>query len=254
VTSRDTFVYRLPMPVRVRCVARIRVRYLVRSRVALVAFVLAVLPWFAVDRHDAEAELGLLTGSVLVGMIASASGAVADSLDDGFYCLAVLHGLTPIELLLGETAGALIGLIPVITAFAFLSSAAFIGEPVATMVVALAWLALLVVGWLGMMLVFGTALPGKGNAIAMIPLLVAFAFPSDVLPVSSWPPLLARVARMSWDAMPLQSHATAMYSAVLHGTPPPALAPLALLLAPPTCLAIAAIRLSKLEAAGRFAR
>lgn len=247
-------LHRFPVPVRVRCVARMRVRYLVRSRVALVAFVLAVLPWFAVERHDADSELGLITGSVLVGMIASASGVVSDSLDDGFCCVAVLHGLTPTELLLGEAAGAVIGLIPVVIAFAFLSSAAFIGLPVTTMVVALAWLALLVGSWLGMMLVLGTALPGKGNAIAMIPLLVAFAFPSDVLPVSSWPPLLARVARVSWDALPLQSHATAMYSAVLHGTSPPAMAPFALLIAPPICLATAALRLSRLEAAGRFAR
>ena len=249
-----TLVHSLPAAVRVRCVARVRVRYLVRSRVAIVAFVLAVLPWFAVDRHDADAELGLLTGSVLVGMIASASGVVADLLDDGFYCVGVLHGARPLDVLLGEAIGALVGLVPVVAAFAFLSSTAFAGESLATMLAALAWLALLVLGWLGMMLVLGTALPGKGNAIAMIPLLVAFAFPSDLLPVDSWPPLLARVARTAWDAMPLQSHATAMYSAVRHGTTPPAMAPFALLLAPPICLTLAAIRLSRLEAAGRFAR
>jgi hypothetical protein len=179
---------------------------------------------------------------------------VADSLDDGSYCIGVLHGMTPVEMLLGETVGSLVGLIPVVSAFAFLSSSAFSGESVVNTLASLTWLALLVLGWLGMMLVLGTALAGKGNAIAMIPLLVAFAFPSDVLPVDSWPPLLARVARTSWDAMPLQSHATAMYAAVRHGASPPAMAPFALLLAPPTCLALAAIRLSRLEAAGRFAR
>ena len=254
MTSRERFGHGLPAAVRVRCVARVRVRYLVRSRVAIVAFVLAVLPWFAVDRHDVDAELGLLTGSVLVGMLASASGVVADSLDDGFYCVGVLHGVTPIEVLLGEAAGALVGLVPVVAAFAVLSSTAFAGESLVRMTLALSWLALLVLGWLGMMLVLGTALPGKGNAIAMIPLLVAFAFPSDVLPVDSWPTVLAQIARTMWDAMPLQSHATAMYSAVLHGTSPPPIAPFALLLAPPICLALAAVRLSRLEAARRFAR
>ena len=254
MTGRETSSRGLPALVRVRRVARTRVRYLVRSRAALVAFLLAVLPWFALDRHDADAELGLLTGSFLVGMLASASGVVADSLDDGCYCIGVLHGVTPIEMLLGEAAGALIGLIPVVGAFTVLSSTAFNGVPLQALLAALAWLALLLLGWLGIMLVLGTALPGKGNAIAMIPLLVAFAFPSDVLPVDSWPPLLARVARTSWDAMPLQSHATAMYAAVLHGATPPPMAPFALLLAPPLYLALAAFRLSRLEAAGRFAR
>jgi hypothetical protein len=54
--------------------------------------------------------------------------------------------------------------------------------------------------------------------------------------------------------MPLESHATAMYAAVLHGATPPRMAPLALMLAPPIYLVLAAIRLSRLEAAGRFAR
>jgi hypothetical protein len=97
-------------------------------------------------------------------------------------------------------------------------------------------------------------LPGKGNALAMIPLLVAFAFPADSLPVDSWPPLLADVARASWNAMPLQSHATAMYAALLHDSTPPAAAPFALLAAPPAYLALAALRLSRLEAAGRLAQ
>ena len=65
--------------------------------------------------------------------------------------------------------------------------------------------------------------PSRGR-IDPLPLLVAFAFPSDVLPVDSWPPLLAQLARTSWDAMPLQSHATAMYAAVLHGATPPPMA------------------------------
>ena len=254
MTDREVSSYTLPALFRVRCVARTRVRYLIRSRVALVTFVLAVLPWFAIDRHDADAELGLLTGSVLVGMLASASGAVADSLDDGFYCIGVLHGVTPIEVLLGEATGALIGLVPVVSAFAVLSSTAFSTVPVEALLAALAWLILLLLGWLSIMLTLGTALPGKGNAIAMIPLLVAFAFPSDALPVDSWPPLIARLARTSWDAMPLQSHATAMYAAVLHGVAPPRMAPFALLLAPPLYLVLAAVRLSRLEAAGRFAR
>jgi len=232
VTDRETFL-RGPALVRVGCVARARVRYLVRSRAALVAFLLAVLPWCALDRHDADAELGLLTGSVLVGMLASASGVVADSLDNGSYCIGVLHGVTPIEMLLGEATGALSGLIPVVGAFTALSSTAFNGVPLPALLSAFAC---------------------KGNAIAMIPLLVAFAFPSDALPVDSWPPLLARVARTSWDAMPLQSHATAMYAAVLHGATPSPMAPVALLLAPPLYLTLAAIRLSRLEAAGRFAR
>ncbi|HVD05857.1 MAG TPA: hypothetical protein VNB89_07565, partial [Gemmatimonadaceae bacterium] len=244
----------LPAFARVLCIARTRVRYLARSRAALVAFLLAVLPWFALDRHDADAELGLLTGSVLVGMLASASGVVADSLDNGSYCIGVLHGVTPIEMLLGEATGALSGLIPVVGAFTALSSTAFNGVPLPALLSAFAWLVVLLLGWLGIMLVLGTALPGKGNAIAMIPLLVAFAFPSDALPVDSWPPLLARVARTSWDAMPLQSHATAMYAAVLHGATPPPIAPFALLLAPTLYLTLAAIRLSRLEAAGRFAR
>ena len=253
MTDRETFL-RGPALVRVGCVARARVRYVVRSRAALVAFFLAVLPWFALDRHDADAELGLLTGSVLVGMLASASGVVADSLDNGSYCIGVLHGVTPIEMLLGEATGALSGLIPVVGAFTALSSTAFNGVPLPALLSAFAWLVVLLLGWLGIMLVLGTALPGKGNAIAMIPLLVAFAFPSDALPVDSWPPLLARVARTSWDAMPLQSHATAMYAAVLHGATPSPMAPVALLLAPPLYLTLAAIRLSRLEAAGRFAR
>jgi hypothetical protein len=239
---------------RVLAVARVRLRYLLRSRVAVVAFLLAILPWFATDRHDLDAEMGLLTGSALVGMLASASGVVSEGLDDGSYCIALLHGVTPLDVLVGESVGALAGMSPIVASFFYLSAPAFAGHPVIASILVLAWLCVLVLGWLGVMLCLGTLLPGKGNAIAMIPLLLAFAFPADALPVDSWPPLLASAARALWNAMPLQSHATAMYAAILHDSTPPPFAPLALLLAPPLFLALAAFQLSRLEAAGRIAR
>ena len=239
---------------RVIAVARVRLRYLIRSRVVVVAFLLAILPWFAVDRHDIDAEMGLLTGSALVGMLATASGVVSESLDDGAYCIALLHGASPLDVLVGECVGALTGMSPIAVGFLYLSAPAFDGNPVIASILILAWLCVLVLGWLGAMLWLGTILPGKGNAIAMIPLLLAFAFPADALPVDSWPPLLASTARTLWNAMPLQSHATAMYAAILHDSTPPPLAPLALLVAPPLFLALAALQLSRLEAAGRIAR
>jgi hypothetical protein len=223
-----------------------------RSRVLLVALALALLPWFAASSHDADGELALLTSSALAGLLATASGVVAESLDDGWHAISVLHGLTTLELLLGESLGALLGLIPVMVGLVALSAPAFTTVPPTALAFCVAWLVTLVLGWLGIMLLFGTLLPGKGNAIAMIPLLVAFAIPSVLLPVDSWPPDLARLIRAAWDAMPLESHATSLYAAQLHQSRPTPAAPIALLIAPPAFLALAALRLSRLDAARRL--
>lgn len=236
----------------IAAVTRTRFRYLVRSRVILLAQLLAVLPWFALDRHEADSELGLLTGSLLVGMITCASGVVAEPLDQGWWGIGVLHGLSPIELLLGEALGAWAGLLPVVATFAVLSASAFAIVPPLALLLCLGWLFTLVSGWLSLMLALGPSLPGKGNAIVLIPVLVAFAFPSDALPLDRWPAQLAAVARAAWDAMPLESHATAMYAVLLHDATPPPSAPIALLLAPPVLFCIALLRLTRHEAAGRI--
>lgn len=237
--------------VHVWMVARTRMRYLARSRVILVALLLSVLPWFALQTHEPDSELGLLTGSLLVGIITCASGVVAEPLDEGWYGLGVLHGLRPVELLLGEALGAVIGLAPTVAVFVALSARAFAAVPTLAILLCLGWLATLVLGWLALMLALGSALPGKGNAIAMIPLLVAFAFPSDALPLDRWPPRVAAFARIIWDVMPLESHAAAMYAALLHDATPPRSAPVALLLAPPALFVIALLRLTRQEAARR---
>ena len=237
----------------VRIVAWVRLRYLVRSRVIVLSLVLAVLPWFALDRHDPDAELGLLTGAMLVGIITCASGVVGEPLDEGWYGIGTLHGLRPIELLFGEALGAAIGMVPVAAAFVGLSAAAFDEVRPFVLVLCLGWLTTLGAGWLSLLLALGTALRGKGNAIAMIPLLIAFAFPSEALPLDRWPSGAATAMRAMWDAMPLQSHATAMYGALLHDSTPPRAAPIALLIAPPALFTIALFRLTRHEAAGRLA-
>jgi hypothetical protein len=233
-------------------VAGARIRALIRTRVVFAALALALLPWFAATDHDVDGELALLTSSALIGLLATASGVVAESLDDGWYAISVLHGLTPLELLLGEALGALVGLIPVTVGLVALSAPAFRAVPIDALAVCAIWLIVLVLGWLAIMLFLGTLLPGKGNAVAMIPLLVAFAFPSALLPVDSWPSNLARLARAAWDTMPLESHARALYAAQLHGSRPTPAAPMALLVAPPAFLALAALRLSRLDAARRL--
>lgn len=235
----------------VRIVARARLRYLVRSRVVVLGLVLAVLPWFALDRHEPDSELGLLTGSMLVGIITCASGVVAEPLDEGWYGIGVLHGLRPIELLLGEALGSSSAVLPIALVFSALSASAFHDVQPLVLALCLGWLATLVAGWLALMLALGSALRGKGNAIALIPLLVAFAFPSEALPLDRWPNGLAMVARAIWDAMPLESHATAMYAALLHDTTPPPSAPLALVLASPTLFFLALFRLTRHDAARR---
>ena len=218
----------------------------------LVAIALAVLPWFAATRHDPESELALITSAALIGLLAAGSGVVAESLDDGWYGIGLLHGLTPLGFLVGEALGAAVGLLVALGAFAILSSGALRDVPVLTLVLCGAWMSVLVSAWLAIMLWLGTLLPGKGNAIAMIPMLVAFAFPPTALPVESWPPALARVARSAWSAMPLQTHAWAIYASLLHHSTPPAAAPIALLLAPPSFLGLAGLRLTRLEAARRL--
>ena len=236
----------------VHVVARARLRYLVRSRVILLALVLAVLPWFALDRHEPDSELGLITGSILVGIITCASGIIAEPLDEGWYAIGILHGLSPVDLLLGEALGSAAGLVPVVAVFTGLSAPAFTGVAPVALALCLGWLGTLGLAWLALMLALGTSVRGKGNAIALIPLLVAFAFPADSLPLDRWPPSAASTARAVWTAMPLESHATAMYGAVLHDSTPPPSAPIALLLAPPTLFLIALVRLARQEAAGRI--
>lgn len=248
VPSTRTF----PSRARIAAVARVRIIRVLRMRLGTAALLITLAPWLLVNGVTLYARLSALAQFTLAGLTVLAAGAVADDVESGEYAILLTHGASPMEVLAGAAVASfalgviLIGLqLPI----------AMRGVDVAhTMPVlhCIAWLTALLASWLAMMLFFATILEGKANAIAMIAVLIVVPVGLSSGLLERIPAAPAAVVRGVLQVMPRLDHVNEMFRAVLYRSPVSPLAPIVLLASPIVYFALAALRLNRLESAGRL--
>ncbi|NUO62940.1 MAG: hypothetical protein HOQ11_07070 [Gemmatimonadaceae bacterium] len=239
--------------VRVRAVAVVRLRRLVRTRRLALATLMTMLPWLIVEQELLVARISALTEFTVVGLTVLVAGAVAEDLDGGQYAISLTHDCRPVELLAGELAAALAVAFLLVALQLPVALRGAVASNVAAVMLCLAWLAALLAGWISLMLLFATVIEGVGNAVAMIPLLILPSLLSATTVLDRLPSLAAGLIRLVLDLAPTPRHAAALYQSLLLGAPLPRIAPLVLAAAPVAYFALAALRLSRMQPAGRVA-
>ncbi|HEX8850397.1 MAG TPA: hypothetical protein VF761_12750 [Gemmatimonadaceae bacterium] len=238
---------------RVGAVARLRARRQIRSRRLLLAALMALLPWLAIDAAQLLPRIAALTEFTIVGATVLVAGALADDLDGGQYAIALTHDCLPLDALLGELiAGLVLSLLLVLLGLPFVLQAVTVAR-IGALLLCLVWLVALVAGWVSLMLLLATTLHGVGNGVAMIPLIFALPILSSATILGRLPAQLAGVARFALQLVPAPQQAGRMYEAILLGAAAPRIAAYALLAGPFVYFTVAAARLARIEPAGRIA-
>lgn len=236
---------------RVAALAQLRMRRVVRTRILLVALVLALMPWAMVDQDTLLARLGALATFTVAGLTALAAGAVADDLDGGEFAIVMTHDATPLEVLGGQAAATLAMTALLVALQLPIALRGLPAPPLVPLVLCIAWLTALLAGWLAVMLLLATFLDGKANAVAMIAVgclpLVLGAGVIDRLPHFA-----AAIIRTLLELLPQVEQATAMFRAVLLRSPAPALTPIVLVASPLLYFTLASVRLARTQPAGRL--
>lgn len=236
---------------RIAAIAGVRVRRVIRTRIALAALVFALLPWGAVAGHALVARLSALAEFSVVGLTVLAAGAIGDDIATGEHAIVMTHDSSPIEMLAGQAAASL-GLAAMVVALQLPIALAGVPIPhVVPLLLCMAWLAALLASWLALMLLFATLIDGKGNAIAMIGVLF-LPVSVDLGLLERLPSAPAAAIRNALQLLPQVGHATAMFRVVLDRSPTSIAAPLVLLVSPFFYFAWASYRLYRLEPAGRL--
>jgi hypothetical protein len=238
---------------RVRALAVLRLRRLVRSRRLALATLMTILPWLVVEQTLLVARLAALTEFTVVGLTVLVAGALAEDLDGGQYAIALTHDCRPVEVLAGEFASALTTALVLVALQLPIALRGVATPNIVALLLCLAWLATLLAGWISLMLLLATMIEGVGNAIAMIPLLVLPPLLSATTSLDRLPALVAALVRAAQDLVPAPRHTALLYQSLLLGAPFPRVAPLVLSVAPFACFVLAALRLSRMQPAGRIA-
>lgn len=237
--------------VRFRAIAATRIRRVVRTRVALAAALFALLPWTIVDTPLLLGRLSTLAEFSVVGLTVLAAGSIGDDLDSGEFAIAISHDVSPAEILVGNAAGSLL-----LASFLVVAQLPPVLRGIAVpdvWIIARCMLALIpfLAGWLALMLLLGTFLDGKGNAIAMVLVLfVPFAVQLGVL--VRLPSRMAAISEQAIRVLPQVNQVTAVFRALVERTPLQAIDLTVLIASPFVYFALATYRLHRLEPAGRL--
>lgn len=235
---------------RIGAIAWVRARRVVRTRLALAALVLALLPWAVVDGHGLVARLSSLAEFSLAGLTVLGAGAIGDDLDSGEYAIAMTHDISPIEMLAGQAAASLaLGALLVALQLPLALDGVTVPQ-VVPLLLCMVWLAALLAGWLALMLLLATFLDGKANGVAMIGVLFLPIVDAGLLERLPHAPAVA--IRNALQLLPQLNHATAMFRVLLYRSPTTMVAPFVLILSPLFYFAWASFRLYRLEPAGRL--
>lgn len=236
----------------VLAIARVRVLRVLRTGLGFAALLLAIAPWLLVERSTLYARLSALAEFTVVGLTVLAAGAIADDVDSGEYAILRTHGASAIEVIAGGAIASLaLSLILVAVQLPIALHGVAVWHPRA-LLLCMAWLASLLAGWLGMMLLLGTILPGKANAVAMVGLLIAVPVGLATGVLDRLPAVPAALVRSGLHVLPQLDHANAMLRSAVYRTPASPLAAAVLLASPVVYVALASFRLNRLESAGRL--
>ena len=233
-------------------VARVRVHRAIRTRLVLAALVLALLPWCLVESSALLVRLSSLAEFTLAGLAALGAGVLSDDIDSGEYAIALTHDCSPVEVLAGQGAASL-ALIAVLVLLQLPIALYGVSRPgLSPLLFSLAWVVALSASWLGLLMLLGTVLDGKANAVAMVaalaivPLLVGGGI------LDRAPRTLAMAVHGALQLLPQMDHATKIVRSLVLGTPVPVVPSLVLLVSPVLYFALALVRLYRLEPAGRL--
>ncbi len=240
-----------PSLTRINAIAGLRLRRIVRTRLALAAIVLVMLPWALVDSTSLLARLASLAEFTLVGATALGAGALGDDIDSGEYAILVTHDATPVEVLAGQVVASLAGVGVLVAMQLPIAVAGIPTLPVLPLLACLGWLVALVAGWIALMLLLATAIEGKGNALAMIAVILLPPMLASGL-LDSLPAAAVGFIRAPLQLLPQPSHATAMFGSAMGQGRTSALPPIVLLTSPFLYFALASLRLRRIEPAGRL--
>lgn len=244
----------LPSASRIVAVARRDLTRLFRARLVFWITALAALFWLAAPdlRFKPGGALLLTSELMFLAMLFMTAGVIAESLGSGAAMLDRLHGITPLESVLGSVLGIILALTP-----SFLVSAVLVyrvtppsqAGPVTLMLV---WTAAAVIAFVSLGVLLGVLLPSAGNAIVLAPLVLGGMAPPVALPVQGLPPAVASGLRAVWSVLPLQFQVEAIESALIMGTGPVRLPPVVIIVSIPLYLSLAAVMLRRLQPATRW--
>lgn len=237
---------------RIFAVAGVRVRRVLRTRLALAALILALMPWLLVDSASFLPRVSSLAEFTLVGLTMIGAGAPSDDIDSGEFAIVLTHECSPLDVLAGQAVASFLLTAILVVLQLPIAFAGIVMPNALQLVFVFAWLAALLVSWLGLLLLLATILEGKANAVAMIGVLALVPLLQAGSLVDRLPRSLAAIARGPLELLPQLEHATSMFSAAVGGPPAPAVAPLVLLLSPVVYFTLAAVRIYRLEPAGRL--
>ena len=236
---------------RARAIAATRIRRVVRTRVAVAAAIFALLPWAIVDSPLLLGRLSALAEFSVVALTVLAAGSIGDELDSGELAIAISHDVSPLEILIGNAAASLLLASLLVADQLPLALRGVAAPDVRTVVLCVLALVPLLATWLALMLLLGTFLEGKGNAVAMVAVLfVPFAVQLGVL--ARLPSRMAAIAEQMIRVLPQVNQVTALFRALLERTPAPGLDLGVLIASPFIYFALATYRLHRLEPAGRL--
>ena len=236
---------------RIGAIALLRLRRISRTRLALAALVLALLPWLLIDTTSLLARLASLAEFSLVGATAIGAGALGDDIGSGEYAVIMTHDATPVEVLAGQWAASLAAAVVLVAMQLPLALAGIATPLVGPLLVCLGWLVALLAGWTALMLLLATVIEGKGNALAMVAVFLLPPIAASAL-LDGLPTTAASTVRAMVRLLPQLTHATAMFAAALGPARAPAIAPIILLASPFFYFALASLRLYRIEPAGRL--
>ena len=233
-------------------IARIRIKRVLRTGLGAAAVLITVAPWLLVEGATLFARLSALAEFSVVGLTVLGAGAIADDIDSGEYAILLTHGVTALEAIAGGAIASLaLGLVTVAVQLP-IALHGVVAWQLTTLLLCLFWLAALLAGWLGIMLLFATILSGKANSVAMVGLLIAVPVGLGSGLLERVPPAPAAVVRSALQAMPQLNHVNVMFRSVIYRSPASRLATVVLLTAPIVWFTLAALRLNRIEGAGRL--
>ncbi|MDQ6886586.1 MAG: hypothetical protein M3068_04765 [Gemmatimonadota bacterium] len=244
-----------PRARRISSIAGRHLRRTERSRLIGWTLLLALVGLLAQGLpSDMRPGFAILLFYSLLSLLLTGAGGLGEDIASGGHMLDRLHGATPAEIALGSAAATVTAASPVLLLVSLWLFRGLATHTPAIFGAALAWTLVTLAAWSGWLVALGALAPGKGNSVILAPLFLFGGFPPTDLPVDGLPRVVASLLRGIWSLLPLQAHTMSMIDSLIVQSITPLLSALVLLLSGPALLALATLRLGRLQAAAGWAR
>lgn len=187
----------------VRQVARSRL--LLRATAGAATLCLALLP----DIAEYARVVGAAAMTMHFALVATTAGVPGDDLASGALANDLLAGTSPLAIVLGAVAGALLAAVPPALAVVGLAGPRLFDAPAQVIAVALGLALLGSAAMASMAVALGTILPGRAATVPLLIVVVGGEVPPSFLPLERYPPAIAEFVRDLWGILPLPHHVRA---------------------------------------------